>query len=136
VPVAPTPLSTCRKELPLEAATWESAEDLIEFTAEIKAYRARQVPITDLAAAAAAAGAGAGALEGAAAGGSGRKWVATPDWCCGGSLHPYQLEGLNWMHHKAQAGQNLILADEMGLGKTVQAAAFLGALWQVCAGRV
>ena len=37
-----------------------------------------------------------------------------------GSLHPYQLEGLNWLFHKWCAREAVILADEMGLGKTVQ----------------
>jgi SNF2 family DNA or RNA helicase len=49
----------------------------------------------------------------------------------GGELHPYQLEGLNWLYHKHQVQDNVILADEMGLGKTIQAIAYLGALWQV-----
>jgi chromodomain-helicase-DNA-binding protein 4 len=49
----------------------------------------------------------------------------------GGELHPYQLEGLNWLYHKAQVKDHVILADEMGLGKTIQAIAYLGALWQV-----
>lgn len=60
-----------------------------------------------------------------------RKWDSTPDFVAGGELHPYQLEGLNWLYHKAQVKDNVILADEMGLGKTIQAIAYLGALWQV-----
>lgn len=42
-----------------------------------------------------------------------------PDCIVGGTLKPYQLEGLNWMIHLAEKGLNGILADEMGLGKTV-----------------
>lgn len=63
-----------------------------------------------------------------------RKFEATPDFVQGGSLHPYQLEGLNWLYHKAQSRHNAILADEMGLGKTIQATAFMGALWKVGSG--
>lgn len=61
-----------------------------------------------------------------------RKFESTPDFVQGGSLHPYQLEGLNWLYHKAQSKHNAILADEMGLGKTIQTIAFMGALWKVC----
>jgi len=28
-----------------------------------------------------------------------RKFERTPDFLVGGELHPYQLEGLNWLHH-------------------------------------
>ncbi|GMH62640.1 hypothetical protein TL16_g03522 [Triparma laevis f. inornata] len=35
-------------------------------------------------------------------------------------MHPYQLEGLNWMIKLHDNGINGILADEMGLGKTLQ----------------
>jgi SNF2 family DNA or RNA helicase len=31
-----------------------------------------------------------------------RKFEATPEFVAGGPLHPYQLEGLNWLYHKAQ----------------------------------
>eukprot|EP00053_Salpingoeca_punica_P019998 m.205742 g.205742 ORF g.205742 m.205742 type:complete len:1395 (-) comp17765_c0_seq1:329-4513(-) len=47
----------------------------------------------------------------------------------GGNLHPYQLEGLNWLRHSWSAGINTILADEMGLGKTIQTVTFLGSLF-------
>ena len=48
----------------------------------------------------------------------------------GGKLHPYQLEGLNWLRFSWSQGTNTILADEMGLGKTIQAIAFLYGLWK------
>ena len=48
----------------------------------------------------------------------------------GGNLHPYQLEGLNWLRFSWSQGTNTILADEMGLGKTIQAIAFLYGLWK------
>ena len=31
----------------------------------------------------------------------------------GGSLHEYQLEGLNWLYHKWSSGENVVLADEV-----------------------
>jgi len=46
----------------------------------------------------------------------------------GGTLHPYQLEGLNWLRFSFSQNTDVILADEMGLGKTVQTIVFLQAL--------
>ena len=46
----------------------------------------------------------------------------------GGTLRPYQVDGVNWMlamHHQCLSG---ILADEMGLGKTFQTIALLAFL--------
>ncbi|MGH0174567.1 UNVERIFIED_CONTAM: hypothetical protein FKN15_068390 [Acipenser sinensis] len=48
----------------------------------------------------------------------------------GGSLHPYQLEGLNWLRFSWAQGTDTILADEMGLGKTVQTIVFLYSLYR------
>jgi SWI/SNF-related matrix-associated actin-dependent regulator of chromatin subfamily A member 5 len=48
-----------------------------------------------------------------------------PSTIVGGTLKPYQLEGLNWMIHLAEKGLNGILADEMGLGKTLQSISIL-----------
>ena len=47
-----------------------------------------------------------------------------------GQLHPYQLEGLNWLRFSWSQGTNTILADEMGLGKTIQTIAFLYSLFK------
>ncbi|KAL3773005.1 hypothetical protein ACHAWO_003960 [Cyclotella atomus] len=43
-------------------------------------------------------------------------------------MHPYQLEGLNWMIKLHDHGINGILADEMGLGKTLQTISLLAYL--------
>ncbi|CAF0825687.1 unnamed protein product [Brachionus calyciflorus] len=48
----------------------------------------------------------------------------------GGRLHPYQLEGLNWLRFSWSQGTDVILADEMGLGKTVQSATFIYSLFK------
>ncbi|XP_014665396.1 PREDICTED: chromodomain-helicase-DNA-binding protein 5-like [Priapulus caudatus] len=48
----------------------------------------------------------------------------------GGKLHPYQLEGLNWLRFSWAQGTNTILADEMGLGKTIQTISFLYSLYK------
>ena len=47
----------------------------------------------------------------------------------GNCLHPYQLEGLNWLRYSWANKTDTILADEMGLGKTIQSIAFLYSLW-------
>jgi hypothetical protein len=57
-----------------------------------------------------------------------RTFQSTPDFLAGGILHPYQLEGLNWLLLCFKRKQNMILADEMGLGKTIQSIAFLASL--------
>lgn len=43
-----------------------------------------------------------------------------PSSIVGGTMKPYQIEGLNWMIRLQENGINGILADEMGLGKTLQ----------------
>lgn len=58
-----------------------------------------------------------------------RKFSDSPSFLQGGgSLHPYQLEGLNWLYFAWEQRKHVILADEMGLGKTIQSIAFLAAL--------
>ncbi|KAL6735240.1 hypothetical protein Aduo_005699 [Ancylostoma duodenale] len=56
-----------------------------------------------------------------------KKYEVQPDYITetGGTLHPYQLEGINWLRHCWSNGTDAILADEMGLGKTVQSLTFL-----------
>uniref|UniRef100_A0A8R1I745 Uncharacterized protein n=1 Tax=Caenorhabditis japonica TaxID=281687 RepID=A0A8R1I745_CAEJA len=56
-----------------------------------------------------------------------KKYEVQPDYISetGGNLHPYQLEGINWLRHCWSNGTDAILADEMGLGKTVQSLTFL-----------
>ncbi|XP_028654175.1 chromodomain-helicase-DNA-binding protein 3 isoform X1 [Erpetoichthys calabaricus] len=48
----------------------------------------------------------------------------------GGTLHMYQLEGLNWLRFSWAQGTDTILADEMGLGKTIQTIVFLYSLFK------
>ncbi|XP_068647282.1 CHD3-type chromatin-remodeling factor PICKLE isoform X2 [Aristolochia californica] len=54
----------------------------------------------------------------------------TPEFLPGGSLHPYQLEGLNFLRFAWSKRTHVILADEMGLGKTIQSIAFLASLYE------
>ncbi|KAJ1408276.1 SNF2 family N-terminal domain-containing protein [Ochromonadaceae sp. CCMP2298] len=46
----------------------------------------------------------------------------------GGTLMPYQVEGLQWLLSLWENGLNGILADEMGLGKTIQIIALIAHL--------
>ncbi|XP_078284169.1 chromodomain-helicase-DNA-binding protein 3-like, partial [Rhinoraja longicauda] len=60
------------------------------------------------------------------------KYEAQPDFVTvtGGTLHMYQLEGLNWLRFSWAQGTDTILADEMGLGKTIQTIVFLYSLYK------
>lgn len=46
----------------------------------------------------------------------------------GGTMRPYQLEGLTWMYEICLQGMSGILADEMGLGKTIQTISLIALL--------
>lgn len=54
-----------------------------------------------------------------------RKAISQPRDIVGGTMRPYQLEGLCWMVSTFKNGVNAILADEMGLGKTLQTISLL-----------
>ncbi|XP_069776242.1 chromodomain-helicase-DNA-binding protein 3 isoform X4 [Narcine bancroftii] len=60
------------------------------------------------------------------------KYEVQPDFITvtGGTLHMYQLEGLNWLRFSWAQGTDTILADEMGLGKTIQTIVFLYSLYK------
>jgi len=51
-----------------------------------------------------------------------------PKIMAGGTMRPYQLEGLTWMLEICQQGMSGILADEMGLGKTIQTISLIALL--------
>ncbi|KAK7260935.1 hypothetical protein RIF29_27236 [Crotalaria pallida] len=57
-----------------------------------------------------------------------QQYEHSPKFLSGGSLHPYQLEGLNFFRFSWSKQTHVILADEMGLGKTIQSIAFLASL--------
>ena len=56
------------------------------------------------------------------------KYDDQPYYLSNGTLHNYQLEGVNWLRFSWAQRTNTILADEMGLGKTIQTIAFLYSL--------
>ncbi|PIN15480.1 Chromodomain-helicase DNA-binding protein [Handroanthus impetiginosus] len=57
-----------------------------------------------------------------------KKYESSPEFLSGGSLHPYQLDGLNFLCFAWSTKTHVILADEMGLGKTIQSIAYLASL--------
>lgn len=61
-----------------------------------------------------------------------KKYEKQPEFLSdtGMQLHPYQLEGLNWLRYSWGQGIDTILADEMGLGKTIQTITFLYSLYK------
>ncbi|KAJ8683101.1 hypothetical protein QAD02_018893 [Eretmocerus hayati] len=61
-----------------------------------------------------------------------KKYERQPEFLdvTGMQLHPYQLEGLNWLRYSWGQGIDTILADEMGLGKTIQTITFLYSLYK------
>ncbi|KAJ8450424.1 hypothetical protein Cgig2_002109 [Carnegiea gigantea] len=59
-----------------------------------------------------------------------QQYEKSPEFLSGGSLHPYQLEGLNFLRFSWSKQTHVILADEMGLGKTIQSIAFLASLFE------
>ncbi|XP_074567339.1 CHD3-type chromatin-remodeling factor PICKLE [Curcuma longa] len=58
-----------------------------------------------------------------------QQYDASPEFLSG-QLHPYQLEGLNFLRFSWSKSTHVILADEMGLGKTIQSIAFLASLFE------
>ncbi|KAK4491066.1 hypothetical protein RD792_001788, partial [Penstemon davidsonii] len=59
-----------------------------------------------------------------------QQYDSNPEFLSGGSLHPYQLEGLNFLRFSWSKETHVVLADEMGLGKTIQSIAFLASLFE------
>ena len=61
-----------------------------------------------------------------------KKYDVQPEFTdvTGCTLHPYQLEGVNWLRFSWSQGTDTILADEMGLGKTIQTIVFLYSLFK------
>lgn len=59
-------------------------------------------------------------FDGNLLGGQNIEMSEQPGNIVGGTLRPYQLEGLTWMYDIAFQSMSGILADEMGLGKTIQ----------------
>ncbi|KAK3131779.1 hypothetical protein QOZ80_6AG0511350 [Eleusine coracana subsp. coracana] len=105
------------KELSYEECTWESESDILAFRTEIERFneiQSRRKSSGDR---------GKNSRDG-------RKFKESPKFLSGGTLHPYQLEGLNFLRYSWHKNKPVILGDEMGLGKTIQSIAFLASLFE------
>ncbi|CAM0913118.1 unnamed protein product [Alopecurus aequalis] len=104
------------KELTYEECTWENESDISVFQPQIERYHeilSRRKKSTD---------------KSKSANRGMRHVDATPKFLSGGTLHPYQLEGLNFLRYSWSINKRVILGDEMGLGKTIQSIAFLASV--------
>lgn len=104
-------------DLGYDEATWETEDVVKPYQEIIKAFNSRR-PIA--------------LKEGKMLASSKLKYdtyTDQPEFLNGGTLHKYQLEGLNWLRFARKNHRNVILGDEMGLGKTVQSVAFLKSLF-------
>ncbi len=117
------------KELGYEDCTWESESSLEEYAAEVQRFTERGPIDAGDAGATRTAAAGRGKqrarAEAAADAGPSAPFVrltATPPYLAGGSLHPYQLEGVNWLLNAHAAKNHVILADEMASAPRVRGA--------------
>ena len=99
-------------------ATWETESSLGDFAAEVAAFHARGA--IDANGAGTAARGKRPRQRDAQAASAFEHLAATPSCLAGGSLHSYQLVGVNWLLNAHAAGNHVIMADEMGLGKTIQ----------------
>jgi len=111
-------------ELPYTDATWEVVADLSPWEAQIESYWAREIVAADRF---------AGRSSGKQVSRKPENFEAFPEhpsWLQG-QLHPYQLEGVNWIRASWYKETNVILADEMGLGKTIQSSSYLLSLFRV-----
>ncbi|KAF4352937.1 hypothetical protein G4B88_001370 [Cannabis sativa] len=116
------------KELPYDECYWEFASDIPTFQREIERFNRIQFKYKH------SSNNYKNNVEGAAKLTKKQKvfqhFEHTPDFLSGGTLHPYQLEGLDFLRFSWSKQTHVILADEMGLGKTVQSIAFLASLFE------
>ncbi|KAF7107219.1 hypothetical protein CFC21_107879 [Triticum aestivum] len=104
------------KELSYDECTWESESDISVFQPQIERYNeilSKRKKSTD---------------KSKNADRAMRHAEGTPEFLTGGTLHPYQLEGLNFLRYSWSINKRVILGDEMGLGKTIQSIAFLASV--------
>ena len=92
------------KELGYEDCTWEDENALEDFAAELQRFRERG-PI-DTGPSAQRSGGHCKPLPFV-------RLLQTPPYLMGGTLHSYQLVGVNWLLNAHAAGNHVILADEM-----------------------
>ncbi|KAL2926136.1 CHD3-type chromatin-remodeling factor PICKLE [Bienertia sinuspersici] len=117
------------KELQYDECSWEAESDISAFKSEIDRFRRiqsrRRRPFSKL------KNLQRDATESHKKQKEFQHYEQSPEFLSGGSLHPYQLEGLNFLRFSWSKQTHVILADEMGLGKTIQSIAFLASLFEV-----
>ncbi|KAG2609908.1 hypothetical protein PVAP13_4KG075700 [Panicum virgatum] len=104
------------KELTYEECTWENESDISAFQPQIERFN-------DIQSRRKKSGGKSATREP-------RHFLESPTFLSGGTLHPYQLEGLNFLRYSWYHNKRVILGDEMGLGKTIQSIAFLASLFE------
>uniref|UniRef100_A0A0E0DXZ4 DNA helicase n=1 Tax=Oryza meridionalis TaxID=40149 RepID=A0A0E0DXZ4_9ORYZ len=93
------------KELTYDECTWENDSDIAVFQPQIERFneiQSRRKKSTDKCKSVTR---------------EIRQYKESPKFLSGGTLHPYQLEGLNFLRYSWYHNKRVILGDEMGLGK-------------------
>ncbi|KAL2624235.1 hypothetical protein R1flu_008480 [Riccia fluitans] len=116
------------KDLGYDELTWEAEDDIAPFQAEICKYSAVMQKGAAKALMRRKIAAGLEVKEAKRRRKEFKPYKKTPKFLSGGTLHRYQLEGLNFLRFASQQEKHCILADEVGMGKIVQTIAFLAAL--------
>ncbi|KAK1369927.1 CHD3-type chromatin-remodeling factor PICKLE [Heracleum sosnowskyi] len=116
------------KELSYDECSWEFESDISSFQPEIEKFKKIRSRYGKEAIRKQKIGREAAELK--AKQKEFQQYENSPEFLTGGSLHPYQLEGLNFLRFSYYKQTHVILADEMGLGKTIQSIAFLASLFE------
>ncbi|KAK4600631.1 hypothetical protein RGQ29_010329 [Quercus rubra] len=116
------------KELPYDECYWEFESDISAFQPEIERFNRIQSRYSKLSSSKQKS-IPKDAMESKKKQKEFQQYEHSPDFLSGGTLHPYQLEGLNFLRYSWSKQTHVILADEMGLGKTIQSIAFLASLF-------
>ncbi|KAE8056294.1 hypothetical protein FH972_013079 [Carpinus fangiana] len=117
------------KELPYDECYWEFESDISAFQPEIERFNRMQSRNTKLSSSKQKSNL-KDVMESRKKQKEFQQFEHSPDFLSGGTLHPYQLEGLNFLRFSWSKQTHVILADEMGLGKTIQSIAFLASLFE------
>ncbi|KAK6237044.1 hypothetical protein QUC31_020837 [Theobroma cacao] len=117
------------KELPYDECYWEFESDISAFQPEIERFKNIQSR-SHKSSASKQKSSHRDAVESKKKSKEFQPFEHTPEFLSGGSLHPYQLEGLNFLRYSWSKQTHVILADEMGLGKTIQSIAILASLFE------
>ncbi|KAK8654913.1 hypothetical protein V6N13_107509 [Hibiscus sabdariffa] len=116
------------KELPYDECYWEFKSDISAFQPEIERFY--KIRSRSHKSASKKKSSFQDAVESKKKSKEFQQYEHSPEFLSGGTLHPYQLEGLNFLRFSWFNQTHVILADEMGLGKTIQSIAFLASLFE------